>query len=64
MTTTHEQESVGPATEDVQQVIAGFGESVPSEVWEALEAVKPFLDQRQMPQFTTSMTGTIGVFQR
>jgi hypothetical protein len=52
-----------PTTEDVQQLIAASADSVPDEVWQALEATRPFLEsQQRLPQFVTSMTGTGGVF--
>jgi hypothetical protein len=42
-----------------QQVIKDFGADVPVEVWQALEAVKPFLESRRVrPQFQTSLSGT------
>jgi hypothetical protein len=44
---------------DLQETIRSeFGDAVPSEVWEALEAVRPFLNHPPTPQFQISMTGT------
>jgi len=50
---------------DLQETISSeFGDEVPSEVWEALEAVRPFLNHPPTPQFQISMTGTGCVFPR
>lgn len=45
---------------DLQETIRSeFGDAVPSEVWEALEAVKPFLEaQNKRPQVKISLNGT------
>jgi len=45
---------------DLQETIhSEFGDQVPSEVWEALEAVKPFIEaQYKPPQVKISLTGT------
>jgi hypothetical protein len=57
--------SLDATTQDVQQIIAESADSVPDEVWQALEATRAFLEtQQRLPQFVTSMTGTGGVFQR
>jgi hypothetical protein len=50
---------------DLQETIRlEFGNDVPSEVWEALEAVRPFLNHPPTPQFQISMIGTGCVFAR
>jgi len=45
---------------DAQDEILSSGTDIPSEVWEALESVKPFLMHPTTPSFTISMTGTSG----
>jgi hypothetical protein len=46
---------------DVQGEISSYGGEIASEVWEALESVRPFLTKSSNPHFSISMTGTGGV---
>jgi hypothetical protein len=44
---------------DAQEIIAGYADEVPSTVWEALEAAREFLEERnRRPSFRISTIGT------
>jgi len=53
-----------PQTDLQETIRSEFDDQVPSEVWEALEAVRPFLNHPPTPQFQISMIGTGCVFAR
>jgi hypothetical protein len=54
-------ETINPTPNDAQAEIIAASTEVPSDIWEAIEAVTPFLPEQTKPVFMTSFTGTAGV---
>jgi hypothetical protein len=58
MTIAYQKEET--KAEDAQSAIGQLSSTVPAEVWEALEAVKPFAESQRRKRRTESQTTTSG----